>query len=167
MGEIQAIKAGLLAARRGTLRAGTFPAFTWGTAFALTFAALSIRAWPHGAKHFLAAQFAVAIFVQRLQGGGGCGDLLGGKLAIFIGIEGDQDGRHHHAAAWSGRATGAAGGRSRGSRRGGSLGLQENDRGHKSDRKKELFHGFAWGVWVGFREEISRNLASWHVIVNH
>ena len=157
-GEIQECSGGLLTAGRRPLRAGTIPAFgsafTWGTAFALTFAALSFRTGPHDAEHFLAAQFAIAVLVQRFEGSRGSRNLLCGKLTVLIGIQSCYH-RRHHAAARATRATGraarAAGWWSRrsGWRRrsgGGILGFKENGRGHESEGKEEFFHEAGWFV---------------------
>jgi hypothetical protein len=61
-----------------------------------------------GWTHFLTGELAVIILVQRLQGGGGVGDFVGGEGAVFVGIEGGEDrGDHAWAALWTFAAFGA------------------------------------------------------------
>ena len=91
----------------------TRPALTAGPTLTTTLTALSTRA---RRTEFLSRQLAVAIFVERLQRGGGIRDFLLVNRAIVIGIQRGHDRRHHPlptlaalpaltGAAW---ATGAA-----------------------------------------------------------
>ncbi len=70
----------------------TRPALTAGPTLTTTLTALSTRA---RRTEFLSRQLAVAIFVERLQRGGGIRDFLLVNRAIVIGIQRGHDRRHH------------------------------------------------------------------------
>src|ERR1700743_3460772 len=45
--------------------------------------------------HFVIGEFAVAVLVELLQGGGGVGDFIAGDFVVVIGVERGKDGVHH------------------------------------------------------------------------
>lgn len=85
------------------------PAFWWwpfGTPFGATFAVF-VGAWWFRME-LIGGELAIVIGVESFEGGGGALQFIGGEGAIFIDIEGDHDRRHHTGAGTAAGAAGAA-----------------------------------------------------------
>ena len=113
-------------------------------------------AWAlHAGHEFVHGEFAVVIFVEGFEGGGGVFDLFFGEFAVFVFVEGFHEGERHHAAltaigrsAWAAIGRAACGGR-RGAGLwwwcGGVLGAGEAEGGGEDDGGEEpCVHG-----WMG------------------
>jgi len=69
-------------------------------------AATTTRGTPGRFAHvFITREFAVAIFIQRLEGGAGVGDFIGVNDAVVVGVQGRDDGRHRAMSTGASRAT--------------------------------------------------------------
>jgi hypothetical protein len=116
-------------------------------------------AWAlHAGHEFVHGEFAVVIFVEGFEGGGGVFDFFLGEFAVFVFVEGFHEGERHHAAltaigrsAWVGRAAvgRAAWAGRRGAGlwwgRGGVLGAGEAEGGGEDDGGEDpCVHG-----WMG------------------
>ena len=84
----------------------TFGWRSFGAAFGPTFAVF-IRAWWFRME-LIGGELAIVIGVESFEGGGGALQFIGGEGAIFIDIEGDHDRRHHTGAGTAAGAAGAA-----------------------------------------------------------
>ena len=81
------------------------PAFRWRS-FGATFAVF-VGAWWFRME-LIGGELAIVIGVESFERGGGALQFIGGEGAIFIDIEGDHDRRHHTGAGTAAGAAGAA-----------------------------------------------------------
>ncbi len=85
------------------------PTFRWwsfGATFGTTFAVF-VGAWWFRME-LIGGELAIVIGVESFEGGGSALQFIGGEGAIFIDVEGDHDWRHHAGAGTAAGAAGAA-----------------------------------------------------------
>ncbi len=111
-------------------------------------------AWAlHAGHEFVHGEFAVVIFVEGFQGGGGVFDFFFGEFAVLVLVEGFHEGERHHAALTAVGRAATVGWAARGGRRGawlrrsggGVLGAGEAEGGGEDDGGEDpCVHG-----WMG------------------
>ncbi len=150
-GAVAAVSAGTAVAAAGATSA-------WLAGLAAWLAGLACAWALHAGHEFVHGEFAVVIFVEGFEGGGGVFDFFLGEFAVFVFVEGFHEGERHHAAltaigrsAWVGRAAvgRAAWAGRRGAGlwwgRGGVLGAGEAEGGGEDDGGEDpCVHG-----WMG------------------
>lgn len=111
-------------------------------------------AWAlHAGHEFVHGEFAVVIFVEGFEGGGGVFDFFFGEFAVLVLVEGFHEGERHHAALTTVGRSASIGRAARGWRRGaglwrsgwGVLGAGEAEGGGEDDGGEDpCVHG-----WMG------------------
>ena len=86
-------------------------AFVGAAAIAFALGASAWSSWSALGAEFFGGELAVLIFVEFAEGFGGVFDFALGELAVFVGVEGLEEGveAHEAAAGSSGTATAAFG----------------------------------------------------------